>query len=344
MKPVLAPLLEQHHPDRRPAVGAHRGHGHGLRGRPSTAAASSNHRPNWTNGSGSTSSLEQWLPTVGSTAQPYRSGRPGRPGSRRPGSPVDSPTVTGTIDVDAERAATPGCATVNHLNNAGAALPDGGHARGRDRLPAATRRSGVATRRPSQVVDRLAAVRSSAARLLHARRRRGGGGRLGHPGVDQGGVGLLPRRWHRPGPARAWSTGSPTTATTSACSRCARWPAPPSRWCRASADGTVGPRRCWPRLLGGRARGPGGAHPRRDPPGSGQSGRGGRRGCAARPAVPYFLDACQSVGQLPSTSAPSAATWPRPPGRKWLRGPQGHRPARSCARDFAERLRPPGIG
>jgi len=31
--------------------------------------------------------------------------------------------VSRTIDVEAERAATPGCAAVNHLNNAGAALP-----------------------------------------------------------------------------------------------------------------------------------------------------------------------------------------------------------------------------
>ena len=75
----------------------------------------------------------------------------------------------------------------------------------------------------------------------------------------------------------SWSTGWPTTATTWAWSRCRRWPAPPSRRCRALGRHPR-PRRAG-RRAGRRRRGPGEPHPRRHPPGAGQPGGGGRRRC-----------------------------------------------------------------
>jgi cysteine desulfurase/selenocysteine lyase len=76
--------------------------------------------------------------------------------------------VTGPIDVDAERAATPGCSTVAHVNNAGASLPTTatldavvGH------LRLEAERGGYEA--AALVSDRLADLRASASRLIGAR-------------------------------------------------------------------------------------------------------------------------------------------------------------------------------
>lgn len=62
-----------------------------------------------------------------------------------------------------------------------------------------------------------------------------------------------------------------------------------------------------------------------------------------RAGVPYFLDACQSVGQLPVDVERIGCDVATATGRKWLRGPRGTGLLYVRAA-FAERLRPPGIG
>jgi selenocysteine lyase/cysteine desulfurase len=66
-------------------------------------------------------------------------------------------------------------------------------------------------------------------------------------------------------------------------------------------------------------------------------------GLCRRAQVPYFLDACQSVGQLPVDVAAIGCDVATATGRKWLRGPRGTG-LLFVRSDFAERLRPPGIG
>src|SRR6266849_3994336 len=74
----------------------------------------------------------------------------------------------GPIDVEAERAATPGCSSVTHLNNAGAALPTTATLGAMiDHLHLESERGGYEA--ATLVSDRLAALRTSAARLLNAR-------------------------------------------------------------------------------------------------------------------------------------------------------------------------------
>ena len=75
--------------------------------------------------------------------------------------------VPPTIDVAAERAATPGCALVTHLNNAGAALPT---AATLDTMTAHLRLESEMGGYEAETIrwDRVAAVRASAATLLGA--------------------------------------------------------------------------------------------------------------------------------------------------------------------------------
>ena len=99
------------------------------------------------------------------------------------------------IDVEAERAATPGCAHVAHLNNAGAALPTRatleaviGH------LRREAERGGyeAATAASAQLEEVLHAVGATD----RSRTRRDRAHRLGHPGVDEGDVGVRTRGRH----------------------------------------------------------------------------------------------------------------------------------------------------
>ena len=62
-----------------------------------------------------------------------------------------------------------------------------------------------------------------------------------------------------------------------------------------------------------------------------------------RAGVPFFLDACQSVGQLPVDVERIGCDVATATGRKWLRGPRGTG-LLFVREGFAERLRPPGIG
>lgn len=63
---------------------------------------------------------------------------------------------------------------------------------------------------------------------------------------------------------------------------------------------------------------------------------------AAQVEVPYFLDACQSVGQLPVDVGDIGCQVATVTGRKWLRGPRGTG-LLFVEPGFSDRLDPPGI-
>ena len=63
---------------------------------------------------------------------------------------------------------------------------------------------------------------------------------------------------------------------------------------------------------------------------------------ARRAGVPFFLDACQSVGQLPVDVREIGCDVATLTGRKWLRGPRGTG-ALFVREGFLDRLDPPGI-
>jgi selenocysteine lyase/cysteine desulfurase len=243
-----------------------------------------------------------------------------------------------TLDIAAERAATPGCATVVHLNSAGAALPT-----------AATLDTVVAHLRlestmggyeaAAAVADRIAGVATSAARLLGARTEEvaltgsdtegwtkvlwgltlGGGlpaGRrilVDRQTYDSHYLGLL---------QVCQVTGSTIDVVP------------------AVADGTIDLEALVTELAVDDVALVSATHV------------GTHRGlvnpveevgdCCGNAGVPFFLDACQSMGQLPVDVVRIGCAVATGTGRKWLRGPRGSGLLFVRA-DFVESLRPPGI-
>jgi len=260
--------------------------------------------------------------------------------------PVDGPRhgttsvrgVSSPIDVAAERAATPGCATVAHLNNAGAALPT-----------SATLDTVIAHLRleaemggyeaEAAVRDRMAAVRASAAALLGC-----DAAEVAVTGSDTEGWtkalwglllgGGLPagRRIlvdriaydsHYLGLVQASGVAGTTIEAV------------PS-----TADGTVDLDALGDALAGGGVALASLTHV------------GTHRGlvnpvaeatrlCRDAGAV-TFVDACQSVGQLPVDVGVIGCDVLTATGRKWLRGPRGTGLV-YVRSGFADRLRPIGI-
>jgi cysteine desulfurase / selenocysteine lyase len=252
---------------------------------------------------------------------------------------VDFAAVTAAIDVDAERAATPGCSNVAHLNNAGAALPTADTV---DTVVAHLRLESACGGYEAAVAvaDRSAAVRSSAARLLGAEE-----GEVVVTGSDTqswtkaiwglalGGcigrgqrvlVDRIAYDSHYLGLLQVCElTGATIEAVPSA------------------GDGTF-ELEALERALGSG-----------DIALAALTHIGTHRGlinpveeagaACGRTGVPFFLDACQSVGQLPVDVARIGCDVATATGRKWLRGPRGTGLlfVRSA---FADRMRPPGIG
>ena len=247
--------------------------------------------------------------------------------------------VTGAIDVAAERAGTPGCAAVAHLNNAGAALTTTatldavvGH------LRFEAERGGYEA--AAAVADRLAALRSSAARLLGA-----GADEVVVAGSDtqawtkalwgfvlggciRAGDRVLADRiaydTHYLGLLQVCELTGATVEVV---------PSTP--------DGTIDLDALWGALGSGPVALAALTH------------IGTHRGLVnpveeagelcRRADVPFFLDACQSVGQIPVDVGRIRCDVATVTGRKWLRGPRGTG-LLFVRTEFAERLRPPGIG
>jgi len=247
--------------------------------------------------------------------------------------------VTRTIDVEAERAGTPGCATVRHLNNAGAALPGAATlATMIDHLHLESERGGYEA--AASVADRLGAVRHSAARLLGA-----GPDEVALTGSDtqawtkalwglalgggiEAGQALLVDRLAYDSHYLGLMQVAELTG--------ARIDVVPS-----TEDGTLSLGALAELLGAGRTALAALTHV------------GTHRGLVnpvaeagmlcRRAGVTYFLDACQSVGQLPVDVADIGCDVATATGRKWLRGPRGTG-LLYVRTGLAERLAPPGIG
>ncbi len=252
---------------------------------------------------------------------------------------LDSAVMTGPLDVEAERAATPGCATVAHLNNAGAALPtEATLAAMIEHLRLESERGGYEA--AGLAADRIAGLRPSAARLLDCDAAEvvvtgsdtqswskalwglalgGGIGRGMHLLVDR-----MAYDSHYLGLLQVCELTGATIEVV------------PS-----TGDGTLDLEALNDALRSGRVALASVTHV------------GTHRGlvnpveeagdACRRAGVPYFLDACQSVGQLPVDVTRIGCDVATATGRKWLRGPRGTGLLYVRA-GFAERLNPPGVG
>jgi cysteine desulfurase / selenocysteine lyase len=247
--------------------------------------------------------------------------------------------VPGLLDIDAERAATPGCATVAHLNNAGAALPSQdvldaviGH------LQLEAERGGYEA--AALATERLASVRSSAGRLLGAdadevvvtgsdtqawaralwgfalgghiaRRSRLLTDRIAY---DSHYLGLL-------------QVCELTDATIEVVPSTSDGSLDLAALAHALGQGNVA---LFTLTHIGTHRGL--VNPAEE------------AGALCRQAgVPYFLDACQSAGQIPLSVPAIGCDVATVTGRKWLRGPRGTG-LLYVRSGFSDTLRPPGIG
>ena len=247
--------------------------------------------------------------------------------------------MDGPIDVAAERALTPGCATVAHLNNAGAALPTAVTVGTMvDHLRFESERGGYEA--AAAVADRLAALRASAARLL---------------GADDHEVvvtGSDTQSWTKAvwGFALGGGIGRGQRVLVDRIAYDSHYLAL-LQVCEMNGagidvvpsmeDGTVDVAALADSLGSGRVAMAAlthiGTH-------RGLINPVGEAGAACRRAgVPFFLDACQSVGQIPVDVARIGCDVATATGRKWLRGPRGTG-LLFVRSDFADRLRPPGLG
>jgi selenocysteine lyase/cysteine desulfurase len=244
-----------------------------------------------------------------------------------------------TIDVDAERAATPGCATVTHLNNAGAALST------RSTLEAVVGHLRLEAERggyeaASLVSDRLAAVRASAAQLLNATPHEvvvAGSdtqawtkvvwGFLLGGGIGRGQRLLVDRIAYDSHYLGLLQVSELSGAVVEVV---------PSR-----DDGSLDLEALAERLGRGQVALAALTHIATHRGLINPVEEAGR--LCRRAGVPFFLDACQSVGQLPVDVQAIGCDVATTTGRKWLRGPRGTG-LLFVRSDFAERLRPPGIG
>ncbi len=247
--------------------------------------------------------------------------------------------MTRTIDVEAERAATPGCATVNHLNNAGAALPtEATLGTMTDYLRFEAERGGYEA--AVAVADRLAGVRGSAARLLGCR-------------ADEVVVaGSDTQAWTK----AVWGFYAGGGIARGQCLLVDRMAYDSHYLGLLQICELVGASiEVVPSLENGTL--DLGALADLLEAGVGRVALvalthvGTHRGLVnpveeagvlcRRAGVPYFLDACQSVGQLPVDVGTIGCDVATATGRKWLRGPRGTGLLFARA-DFADRLRPPG--
>lgn len=247
--------------------------------------------------------------------------------------------MAGTIDVAAERAATPGCARVAHLNNAGAALPTSATLTVlTDHLRAESELGGYEA--ANAAAERLAAVRAAGARLL---------------GAAEGAVVVLgsdTQAWTKAvwGFALGGNLGSGQRILVDrmaydshylALLQIGRLAGAAVEAVASLPDGTLDLGALSASLAGGDvalvALTHVGTH-------RGLVNPVEEAGTRCRQAgVPFFLDACQSVGQLPVDVGRIGCAVATTTGRKWLRGPRGTG-LLYVEPSFAERLEPPGLG
>lgn len=263
-------------------------------------------------------------------------------GRRHPGRHVPDAgsvrDVPPSIDVAAERAATPGCATVTHLNSAGAALPTAATLAtvvGHLELEATTGGYEAA----AAAADRVAQVRASAAALLGARpdevaltgsdtegwTKALWGLALGG-GLPAGRRILVDRQSYDSHYMGLLQVVAVTGATIDVVP--------------AVADGTIDLDALADQLAVGDVALVSATHV------------GTHRGLVnpveavgqrCRDAgVLFFVDACQSIGQLPVDVGRIGCAVATATGRKWLRGPRGTG-LLYVSSDLVDSLRPPGV-